>query len=609
MKRPTRLETTLLVAIVVLLGGSALGCSSDNEAEVEAEDDSMDAEGHPDDWMSWDNGSELNGGSGAPDEPPGIYWSSWLGDDDSPPRPVERLEADGRRYTVRFDLSRFRYRDAFGGSAADAPLDEGMAAAIRSAIDRERNTLRLLVFPVVGGSGLELADAWQPEDARILVRLDRLADDKEGPGFAEDFQQFVERVAAAVVAIEVVTSTRPGCATIGLSIWADEGVRRPIDHLVRQIPVGTLDETAPPCGTSAEPGTFSASLARALDTNAGVPADAALHVFGDDPTFALFVIGGSDAWGWPLERGMEWLTGKHGLERELAQARSDRQYRRVIRRLTSTLFPGGQSRADHALARLQALADTEAPPVVLAQVVDDRGIRHALPLGLLAAGDGSALGDAIDLVIPMPEERQGPSTGCLERWDRVVPSTLYADGHSSFGGCKADPLAGNAGETWADFEQWMEDSQPDRLGFLLLAHHSPSGGISFGQDEDSPRALPEDLTRSFAPGSVAVLVTCNGATQPPRDAGSATWLKALNSHHVDAAVVSAFSVDVGIGACFARLLAQAIALADQEQPLSSILKKARKTLATDLPDGLDAAAHEFILVGDPEIRICPGSPS
>lgn len=561
-----------------------------------------------------------------------VRWNSWLGTDELEPRPIERAETGGRGYTVVFDLAQFDYREAAAGMPTVASVLSPDLREALAAVEPDARTLPLLVYPVIGGRGLRLAGSWGDGEAEVYIELDRLRGDLPPKGETESFVAFADRVQALRVPVALYPTGEAGCATVALTLWTRSREPEPLDHVVAVVPVGTADGEVPECtGPGSE--TLSAGLVRALASDRGPEASAALYVFQteshSDQTLALYVgrnrppegpvpPGSEDLTveGWQLVEGegLGWLVSPEGLDSELAGARRDGAYGGVVDRLTHTLFPEKES-ARAALRHLRALAGRGARASVMARLVGAKGELYPLPLGLIDDGEGGVLGDRVDLVLPMPvRESWQAHADCLQAWTYVMPSDLVADARLA---CpEARPRPSHFGEDWAPFFDWLGGREEigagstaaDRRaegpeGLLLLAHHDPGYGLFFKDPPGEERAKASDLGRSFRSGSVAVLVACSASGLGDDHLG---WLEQLNLKGVDAAVLSSFTVDLGIGACFARRFADHLeAPRDRELTLGELVRRTRDSLRGDLGDPGHPAVHEFVLVGDPAIRICP----
>jgi hypothetical protein len=218
-----------------------------------------------------------------------------------------------------------------------------------------------------------------------------------------------------------------------------------------------------------------------------------------------------------------------------------------------------------------------------------------------------------DIIEPLPKEPPSGPPACLSDWTFVLPADL-----TPAPVCKA-PATTPAVENWTQFETFLNASHQSTEGLVLLAHHA-TGSISF--DKTSTKyARPSDLTSSFKPGSVAMVIACNAgalATSNQYQYGNrveASWLWKFNKAGMDAEIVSAFDVQADFGACLARHIANQVTLARQNATDLSLLQlfklasdKVREDyLASESPvfRRQADAVYEFILAGDGSLRMCP----
>lgn len=536
------------------------------------------------------------------------YWNTWVTDQTSPPQEVSRLET-GELYTVFFDLSPYRYEEAESlveGTLAGPEMRKALSTA-------SGDFLQLVVYPVVAGEEVVLS-----EDAPQFVEVD-LRKFREPPQQVEPPESALEfaRIAGAArvrnsqspgIPLRILTR-RAGCASLGLSIWRKKGAgQEPLDYISRTLAVADTAGTAPACATS-KPST-TAGLASLLSAGVERTADASLHIFpmssGED--LVLYVAPNEHHFWTTGERMATLLEDPAALPRNLFRAHQGEGYKKTIERLTDALFPADHSPAMAALTSLRRLAEKDHP-VVLARLVKPNGKLTMLPLGLIDDGVGQPLGREIEFVQALPRE-EPVSSECVSNIALAMPSELL---DFSIPQCRAPKPSTIDFATWDKFVPYLKErTKPTKPEGLLLLAHQAGGSISFSppdlKEEDFAR--PNNLYRSYTPGSVAVMVVCNAAS--PEDGEAPDWLARLNEQGVSASIASPFTIPANYGACFARHLADQIQAARKSPAPITILELHRRVVAKMTKD-LEAShltrpmtplLQEFLVAGDPNVRIC-----
>jgi hypothetical protein len=152
----------------------------------------------------------------------------------------------------------------------------------------------------------------------------------------------------------------------------------------------------------------------------------------------------------------------------------------------------------------------------------------------------------------------------------------------------------------------MRKSDDKPVTFVLLAHHG-DGIIYF----DNPLVQWDVsfLKRSFKPGSVAVLSTCNAGNVQPSHLRLA---RDLNRAGIDAMLLSTFDVKPTVGIALAKnMAAELVAARGKPAPLMllEIYEAARRKTVRELAPSVGENAaeglmSEFTLAGDGGIQIC-----
>ena len=143
-------------------------------------------------------------------------------------------------------------------------------------------------------------------------------------------------------------------------------------------------------------------------------------------------------------------------------------------------------------------------------------------------------------------------------------------------------------------------------GFVLLAHHDGQG-IYIERAED--RVLPGELRRQYSRGGIALLASC--ATGSP--SSDMAILNKLNSNGINAMIVSPFKVRLDYGARLALEFTNIVRTHRRNgttPTLAEIFGEATAATTRHFADRarqqrLEDMALEFVLVGDPYLRLCP----
>jgi hypothetical protein len=138
----------------------------------------------------------------------------------------------------------------------------------------------------------------------------------------------------------------------------------------------------------------------------------------------------------------------------------------------------------------------------------------------------------------------------------------------------------------------------------LLAHHD-GYGVFYKNEVD--RLLVGEFKRQYPPGSVGLLASCE--TGSPKD--DMKLLRTLNRNGMDAMVVSPFKVPVKYGARLAMEFATLVRVSRQNRlapTVAELFSKASTNAAKYFREHGDGKMQdmvlEFILVGDPYLRLC-----
>jgi hypothetical protein len=533
------------------------------------------------------------------------YWNSWIGDREEA---VTTLEPENV-YEVHFDLAAFDYSQVSDLASFPATVDP----VLKGVLFRARRQATISVKPIIGGRGLELVDPEAKGFRLATIDLSRLRNPNE-LSRNDSLPKISRDVAAAQIPVKVF-ATEPGCASVALSIW-NEGRSRPLDHIVRYVRVGNGGHL-PNCDRAlSQARTLRGGLSSLLLTPSGREADVTLQIFamapgGKTENHAIFVQRGrNEELTWKLDADpWNYISEDTGLPTRLKWARERGDYSKAASELTDVLFGARRRGADQGKKALQIVSDIAAsstPKTFFASMVNVRGERFFLPLGLLWVGKGSLLGESVTPKQPLPWQSYSysPKTPCIKSWTMILPERI-----SSVANQFLEPISPIRGRTstWSQAEAYFRDADQGRTepeGLLLLAHQA-GGRISFEPDSDES-ILANQIRRRFAPGSVAVLSACSvGDLATER---SRALLERLNESGVDAIVVSPFALEAPVGARFAFHFAEELKKAHKTRDGTAFEELFRRAVSGAGQDPLlgkqKKEVHEFLLAGNDEISLC-----
>ena len=162
----------------------------------------------------------------------------------------------------------------------------------------------------------------------------------------------------------------------------------------------------------------------------------------------------------------------------------------------------------------------------------------------------------------------------------------------------------------SELKAYLSDQTPRRTpeaeGLLVLAHQG-SGQLWF--TDPTQRIQPEEIRRSYGPGSVAVFAACSVAAAGENNSAI---LERLNDRGIDGLIASPFPVPAQFGA---QLALDFVAVIREERAarrtptLAQIFAEATKHTADQLAKvtgggRFEEMALEYVLLGDPNIPLC-----
>jgi hypothetical protein len=213
-------------------------------------------------------------------------------------------------------------------------------------------------------------------------------------------------------------------------------------------------------------------------------------------------------------------------------------------------------------------------------------------------------------VHPAPEPSAALALPCVDPWTFAIPRTLEQFGEDPLKGVQSGWVTSNRHGTLDAVRRWLRDvpaagdpaTPPRGEGLVLLAHQG-SGYIWF--DQGVNRIDAAEVNRRFRPGSVALLSACSAANP---SSGNDDWLNRINAQGIDTIFASPFPVPLDYGVWLTRHFVRAVYEARERKETPTILSlfetasdKAVESIGRDLPRDI---RNEFIVIGDPEIRLC-----
>jgi branched-chain amino acid transport system substrate-binding protein len=588
----------------------------------------------------------------------GVFWNTYFTREGEPDAKLSGQSQAS--YTLVLDLSAYSYRQIGETNAAGTAIDPRVKNVLEKA---PQQPLELKIRPVMVTPLLTIEDdpvKTMPVDRKKLVRP------QEGTAATEEnrligrfkagatlLPDFSAAVAAGHVTFKVkVADGASGCAVIAFTIWDFRD--NPIDHLLQTVPVG--DGAAQQDCTRISPEALKGGFVTLMNPVFSIgaadpqqPIQAALHLFqimaqGQKKTIAIFVDKtqyqppqsgqpGSEqgVYGWRMSRWLsDYVSMPSGLPGKIDKAWKDADngalgpYADVADELAGQIFGADMAdrpKADAAREALRRVAATQSAPVVVVRMVDENNRKLYVPLNLIsAAGNTEGLAKPITVVQPLQTERyEAPS--CIGDWAFGLSrdtKALDVNIKTEFDALAAAQPA--TGETWirnaADLKAYFKatpappaESVPappvPAEGLVLLAHHDEFG-VYF--DDINGRVLAQGLRHAYAPGSIAVLAACVTA-KPSSDMDI---LNGLNDSGIDAMIVSPFNVRIDYGARMALEFAKVVREHREKRRTPTLAEmfaqatgQTKEFFKKKNPNArLDEMALEFILVGNPYLRLC-----
>ncbi|MEQ8665126.1 MAG: hypothetical protein RIC16_05320 [Rhodospirillales bacterium] len=596
----------------------------------------------------------------------GIFWNTWQSYGTDQVAAVTRGRPN--THQVHLDLSPYLYDRLFGmdRGIGSSPAGSGIKDLLAKYPDETSIPVRVRAIAIDNALRIR-GSAEQPLTIKLeplRTKPDRdLTNDRDAfqAAFAGAITliDFSDAIGASRVSfsIDAPQNVNRPCGRIAFSILDDQ-MMMPLDYVVLSIPIVSAPDTAvPDCRSSAPDQALlqsgaDAILASVIEHRGDEEraADIAIQLFettdaDDMPTTVVAIVDGTVD---PPNLAM-WRTGgnlstyvENGLEqdigdsRDAAKAGGQAPYAFVAQRLWDYLFTGFDSgscdsdtgcpsdtEAKATAARLKQLTDGTHRTITV-RVTDASKRPMYVPLGLLAA---DTEGTGIEAMFKTPATIVQPLSGaryfasdqaCIGNWNLAVPQIL-----TGVSGDVVDALldlpatAGNAGVWLSDlakFTQYFGEPGSDKAsprteGLVVLAHHG-YGGFWYESGQRIRRIDGNKRKRKFPPGSAAFLAACSTA-----DASQRNWtvVEELNRKNVDAIIASPFPVGADFGAQlaieFTKLVDSARKIGDTPTikwlfEYAAINAAAALTSNPNRQRAMQQTALEYILLGDPALRVC-----
>jgi len=578
---------------------------------------------------------------------PSISWNGWFeAGPENAPQDVDALELDG---VYRFYLDIARY-----------PYVERLSARLGMPIEKlleGKGERTLLLQPVLLGSGLEAAPGRPLGPQRMTVKLARASAGPRDEQLLESFdkKQLTTRALSREVNLGGLASwdlkaSAVGCGGIAVTVWDDARVK-PLDHIVLRVPVRAAGQGPKECGWDDSAKAMNAGLLTLLAGPAapagGRVADAALHVFeskegGKVRSHAVFIhrarlsaaladpqAGDPGVYAWQLASVLSDYVSQPSQLPELVKgahkaiglgAARPFPYEDVAFELALKIFGGASQRdqdeAAKARAALQAVVASAPQPAVVVRLVAAGGDTLFVPFGLLAAqGKTPVVAKRFTVIQPLPQPRP-IAAACIDAWRVARPRELQGVSGEARDllrkAAEAPPPAGisvlDSHGTLAEYllAEGEAGAANRASGLIVLAHHD-QGYLKFSDADRPPaRIAHEFIRRRFPPGSAAVLAAC---TTVGDAAETRSIVERFSRQGVDALIVSPFLVDAEFGTRLALEFEHVVADARAKGGGATLLELFERTTAKVAEAYKNQAALrdmalEFMLIGNPELRLC-----
>jgi hypothetical protein len=580
-----------------------------------------------------------------------LFWSHWIEDDHGGEQPAEIKVGEVYRYRIAFSALDFEAFHRGDQQARDRLSPDEIGNHLPTQI-----RYRISVLPV----GNFVEQRARSEKLRIDEKILKGTLTEAQVPNAGSYGALAARHDALVVVADSqaesrsfsyeFTVTKPGCPGLAVIVWSEyprkfltSWIRPfravspdppPSPDAVREMsddPAGQADPCAKPVEVSRPVGPAAVPWFDTADDSRAIARLAFVDFLGSS-------IGGFQDLRFPDQEPLSWVV-EQPLRKSLADfgdfvnARvngSNFSMAEPSKLLWQVLFRcQGLSDNDpdcsgiEALRRLRHIAADSAGSRVQVSFRDIAANgTYYLPIHLLDQTDSSTLvGRQLRFVqpLPVPVSESGRQAGCVREWSGglivndsdgldekwrmgFVTGLVTAARHQTFRSLYTletlrDDYFSNTRLTSGGSE-----------GLVVLAHHG-DGDISDTKVRDSlTRIKPDQVKRTFHPGSITLLVACSVGRLGDPDESRSRFLFSLNGRTIRAAVISPFQVSPALARAFLENFKSVVEKLDQDTTLFEIVDKVKARIQDpnegEASLGLQAAVETFMVVGDGDVTIC-----
>lgn len=576
---------------------------------------------------------------------PQVSWNAWFEDGpEAKPQDVTELQVNGV-YRFYVDIGRYAYNDTFAGSAG--PAIHRLLAG--------KSEKRLLLQPVLLDSSLAVAPGQSMRPQIVIVNPERARDAAGDQALLKAFDE--RRLTTRELSRELnlgsfvfweIKAQAIGCGGIAITVW-DAARATPLDHIVLQVPVRSDSSVPKQCRYDGASKAMSTGLQTLLAGPSPAPGaripDAALHVFetdddGQKRSQAVLIhrsrllaaladpkAADTGVYSWQLASPLSsYVSGQNDMPAAIKAAHKaidepGRQFpfedvaSELARKVFGGAFPHDRAQAANGRRALEEAIAASAQPTVVVRLISADGATLFVPFGLLAASAQTPVVPKRFTVLQPLAQTRHVASACIGSWGVARPPALQGvsgDAHDLLQQAAAAPPAPGIRvlgdhNALAAYLAGAESGTTDRgEGLIVLAHHD--GGYLKFSDADRPpsRVMTEDVLRNFPAGSAAILAACTATGNSP---ATRAIVERLAQQGVDALIVSPFAVDAEFGTRLALEFEYLVAKAQAERSAMTLVQlfelgASNVAKAYEKESARRDMALEFILIGDPDIKLC-----
>ena len=297
----------------------------------------------------------------------------------------------------------------------------------------------------------------------------------------------------------------------------------------------------------------------------------------------------------------------------VVQARSSKKnydFKNVSKCFTKTLFASEEGKKAYAEIVKMVKESGGRRLTISARIVDNSGMTLPLPLGLLDVENKDyPLGHYATLRASLRRERVLDAVPCVRRWTIVTNSSDTGEAPA----VSTDASAMKFITKWEGASTHLTNSDtcskppgaPE--GLFLEAHHG-NDKIAFDREfiPGSKYLTTDELSHCYPAGSMGFFFLCSflnsAAARVPL-----TFLEAFNSHGIDAAITSPFSVDEIFASHFRIALETVLAEVGEEgATVDEIFRLTVKKLDKSDDHKEAVEANEMTILGNLNLKVCGG---